>query len=122
MSGSKRGSFSSGLYCSLTCGVSIIPSIMMWATWIPFGQYSLARESAIPLTPNLALLNARAPALPRIPEVAPVKSRAPPPLFCISGTAFLVHRNAPKTVTLQDCSNCSADRSSSPFHAHSWRG
>jgi hypothetical protein len=99
-SGLSNGSLGESLYLLRTLGVSMMPSIMTCATWMPSGHSSTARDCASPRTANSAPLNATAPPRPRTDEVVPVKMIVPVRRFSISGTASreqecAEHRDSP---------------------------
>jgi hypothetical protein len=57
---------------SLVLGISITPSMIAWATWIPLGPNSLARDCPVALTANFPLANEDMVADPLKDAVAPV--------------------------------------------------
>lgn len=95
-------------------GVSIWPSMMMCATWMPRGPNSRASDCASARRPNLPTARQENRALPRSDAVAPVNSRVPLPRSSIAGSTCCAARKPPMQLACQHAVNCSGVTSRMP--------
>jgi hypothetical protein len=82
-------------------GVSIAPSTLIHATWIPFGPRSRAITYARPRSANFAGPKAAEVANGLTPAVAPVNRITPRRFSSIAGTTCCAATKAPKLPTRQ---------------------